>query len=105
LLEDCWRIRPQAKTRSSPARRLASAERIMRMWAHMWADVAPSSLEGPSAGPRRRRRAARIWRDVLGESSRLIEKCSRIRPQAKKRACAARRDGREERGEAVTPQK
>src|SRR5690606_27505350 len=38
---------------------------------------------GASAEPRRQRRAARIWRDVLGESSRSIEKCSRIRPQAK----------------------
>src|SRR5690606_13382915 len=52
-----------------------------------------------SAEPQRRRRAARIWRDLLGESSRSIEKCSRIRPQAKTRPSPARRLGSAERSE------
>src|SRR5690606_38595214 len=43
--------------------------------------------------------AARIWRDVLGESSRSIEKCSRILPQAKTRPSPARRLGSAERSE------
>src|SRR5690606_14878363 len=54
---------------------------------------------GPSAEPRRQRRAARIWRDLLGESSRSIEKCSRIRPQAKTRPSTARAIGSAERSE------
>src|SRR5690606_39009906 len=69
---------------------LAAAKRIMRIRAQIGAEVAPSSLEGPSAEPRRQRRAAWIWRDLLGESSRSIEKCSRIRPQAKTRPSPAR---------------